>query len=68
MEATTMFKVLSLEVPSQEQMQKGNQSMYGGLPNTGLNISTPIYLIVVLLCLIASGLALSWNKAASWLH
>lgn len=42
--------------------------MYGGLPNTGLNLSTPIYLLVALVCLIAAGLALGWTKMASWLR
>ncbi len=32
--------------------------MYGALPNTGLNISTPIYLLVALVGLIIAGTAL----------
>lgn len=31
--------------------------MYGGLPNTGLNLSTPIYVLVGLVMLIASGIS-----------
>lgn len=39
--------------------------MYGGLPNTGLNLSTPIYALVALIMLIASGVVAVIDKMKS---
>lgn len=36
--------------------------MYGGLPNTGLNLSTPIYALIGLALVAAGGATLAWDK------